>query len=628
MPLISLQQVTKSYGSRTVIHQVSFSINEGDKIALIGSNGAGKTTLLRMIEGKESPDEGKVFFHAGTTAGFLSQNLEDLLLSDSPIKNPELHRMEMKLKELSHLLSFAKGEELKALLREYDKINAHYEAQGGYDYEHRIKEVLSGLGLSPDAADRPISSFSGGERMRISLAKLVVMRPNVLFLDEPTNHLDTTALSWLETYLRSYGGAVFFISHDRYFIDATANRVIELENGAIQQYKGNYSDYYRQKEEFIRDQQRVIQNLAREVERQEEVTQTMLSHRKMKSYHAREKLVEKLSDRLSSEKAKIQNGPSRMNFSFVPDAEIANKDKILIEAKSVSMAFPNCEPLFQNVSFLQKATEKIFLVGPNGCGKTTLLSLLLGKLPDFEGTVLIQSNSKFGYMGQFVPFEDEEKEILDELLSRTDLTNTQGRTLLARFGFRDIDVFKKINVLSGGERSRLYLCCLLQEKPDMLFLDEPTNHLDIYSREVLEDALCEYHGAILAVSHDRFFVEKCADRILGFYKNEVLPFYNFKGYQLFLKNKEATVLPSSSEKKEKKEHTKNVNRAQERKDTAKKKERLRFLETEIERLENEQGTLESTFGKDTPLEDYKKYEKNQSALSSFYEEYMALEEGM
>lgn len=628
MPLISVQQVTKVYQKRTILDNLSYQINDGDKVALIGNNGAGKTTLFRIIEGKIEPDEGNVIHHAGVFTGFLAQNLEDQAFLDSPIKNPEIEKMEVEIKHISDEMSQTTDpEKTKQLLHQYQDANTRYETAGGYDYDHRIKEALAGLGLSSTDVSRPVSSFSGGERMRVALAKLVVQKPNVLLLDEPTNHLDTGALSWLEEFLQKYSGAVLFISHDRYFIDAVATKVVELDDGKLTVYRGNYSDYYRQKAEFIRNQQKLVTQLEQEVHRQAEVTQTMLSHRKMSSYHSREKVTEKLSDRLAKEKAKLAGGPMRMNFAFVPDKEIGNKDQLLLQAKNVSMSFQNL--LFKDVSFEQKATEKIFLVGPNGCGKTTLLSLLLGKVPDFEGTVLIRGQLRIGYMGQFVPFEDENRELLEELFARLDLSETQCRNLLARFGFRGQDVFKQIHVLSGGERSRLYLCCLLQEKPDMLFLDEPTNHLDISSREILEDALKEYPGAILAVSHDRFFIEKCSERILGFWNQQVLPFYSFSEYQVFLQKKsELPDVSLETEKKQKTANTKNLNRAQERKNTAKKRERIRVLEKSIPELEEEQKLLEASFGKDTAPEDYTRYAENQEKLTAMYDEYLLLSEEM
>ena len=629
MPLISVQQATKIFSNRAVLDKVSLSVNEGDKIALIGENGAGKTTLMKIIEGKLAPDEGIVLNHAGTITGFLAQNLEDQVISDTPIKNPEILRLEKKIHEISTAMEKADETELPPLLRQYQEATARFEMAGGYDYEHRIREALHGLGLSQDDIDRPISSFSGGERMRVSLAKLVVMRPNVLFLDEPTNHLDASALLWLEEYLSGYGGAVMFISHDRTFIDAVANRVLELENGKLTLYRGNYSEYCRQKEEIMRDRQRMIRNLEREVARQEEVTQTMLSHRKMKSYHAREKLVGKLSDKLESEKKKLSGGPSRMSFSFVPESSIANRDSILLQAENLSMAYPGSPTLFQGVNFFQKATEKIFLTGSNGCGKTTLLRLMTGQIPDFDGTILIRQSLRYGTMGQFVSFDDENKTPLEELSERSDLTETQARTLLARFGFRDVDVFKSISVLSGGERSRLFLCCLLQEKPDMLFLDEPTNHLDIYSREILENALKDYHGAILAISHDRFFIEKCADRVLGFYLDQVLPFDSYKEYVQFIKDKKESAQPVkkeivSIEKKEIPGQKERKNRSIQRRDIAKRKEQIRALEQQITEWETCIRDMEAGFGPDTDPQEYVRYHEAQNHLAECYENYVLL----
>lgn len=634
MPLISIRQISKTYHSRKLLDRISFTVDAGDRLALIGSNGAGKTTLFRMIEGKVAPDEGSIIRHSHVIVGYLSQNMEEQDTGGNTLKSREIIDLEREMADLEIELSGSAQKDVTPLLARYAQITAKYEALGGYGFEQRMLEVLTGLGLTAEDLARPVSQLSGGERMRISLARLIVQKPDLLLLDEPTNHLDTQAMEWLEEYLQKYSGAVFLISHDRYFIDRVASDVIELENGQIKTYKGNYSAYLMQKEQFLNDQRQVVAQLEKEIERQAGVTQTMLSHRKMSSYHAREKVVAKLSDRLTEEKARLAGGPMKMSFAFVPEKRDGAPDKILLETRRVGKTYPGCEPLFENVSFQLKASDKLVLVGPNGCGKTTLLSILLGRVSEFDGDVLISSSAECGYMGQFIPFEDEEREVIDELFSRSDLTETAARNLLARFGFRDIDVFKKLNVLSGGERSRLYLCCLLQESPDILFLDEPTNHLDIQSREILENALSEYTGAILAVSHDRYFIEKCSRGILGFTDRRVLPYAN---YREFRDAEKASVTPkaSAAAKPDVKSTThrdaadvppKGINRAQERRETALRKERIRALEKEIEDLENTQKQMESGFSKDTRPEEYAGYAANADRLSAIYEEYIRLSE--
>ncbi len=644
MPLISVNKVSKSYHSRLLLDHVSFSIERGDKIALIGSNGTGKSTLFKMIRGDILPDEGEVLHHGTAIAGYLTQNMEELDMGGNILISEEIRDVEDKMREAEYKLATADAAESQSLLRTYEQLTARFEALGGYDYEPRMKAALAGLGLSDIDFTRDISSFSGGEKMRICLARLIVSRPDILLLDEPTNHLDTDALEWLEGFVRSYGGAVLLISHDRYFIDRTVTKVLELENGSITAYRGNYTEYKEQKRRFIEDQKRLVSNLEKELVRQEGVTQTMLSHRNISGYHAREKVVEKLSDRLAAEKSKLAGGPLQMSFKLMPEVRAGDPEKILLQTRNLGKTFPDGKVLFRDVNFEIKACDKMFLVGPNGCGKTTMLSLLLGRISEFDGDVLISGSSRIGYMGQFVPFEDETRTILDELMERSELGETAARNLLARFGFRDIDVYKQISVLSGGERSRLFLCCLLEEKPELLFLDEPTNHLDIESREVLEDALADYNGAILAVSHDRYFIEKCQSKILGFFGDRVelydkYEFYRRK-YRAFVADEESKRAAALSEQRredkerreaEKKEasesspKTPSVNRAKERKETAKRKERIKFLEKTIAELEEEQKALESSFGKDTAKEDYDRYAKNSETLEEMYAEYMELE---
>lgn len=438
-------------------------------------------------------------------------------------------------------------------------------------------------------------------------------------LDEPTNHLDMEAIEWLEGFLASYGGAVFVITHDRHFIDSVANRVIELDGGRVTEYKGNYSDYKIQKEEFIKTQTSVIANLETELEHQLEVKQTFLSHRNISGYHQREKVVEKLSDVLERERAKLPSNFAKMSFVATPRETEGKSDKILLEVKDASKEFDG-NVLFEGVSFELKADEKIFLCGPNGCGKTTLLSMLSGKAAGTSGTVLIASSITCGFMGQFVPFDDESVTCFDELISRSDLQTTEARSLLARFGFRGEDVFKTISMLSGGERSRLYLCCLLNENPDILFLDEPTNHLDINSREILEDAIREYPRAVICVSHDRFFIDKCADRVLGFMGKEVRPYDKYEYYRKDMSSAKTAVQPEQEKTVKKPKQVKSS------KEAGQRRAKLRDLEKEIASLEEQQKELEAAFGVNAKGDEYKKYGEIAEKLELLYDEYFALSE--
>lgn len=636
MPLLSVDNIYKAYGERRLLDGVSFRINEGDKIAFIGSNGAGKSTLFKIIKGIERADDGRILVHGNTIVGFLSQNMDEQDLSGTTLKPQKLVDLEDKKTALEYEISVHQGDEasMRDLMNEYSLVTAQFEAMGGYDYDYRINDALAGLGLT-DINDRSdFTTLSGGEKMRVCLAQLIVARPDILFLDEPTNHLDIEAIEWLENYLASYGGAVFVISHDRHFIDKIANRVIELDAGSVKEYKGNYSAFKLQKEEFLKTQTAYVANLEAELEHQLDVKQTMLSHRNISGYHQREKMVDKLADILEQEKAKLPSGQGTMSFTMVPETREGAEDKILLSVRNVSKQFDNDPMLFTDISMELKANQKTFLCGPNGCGKSTLLTMLLGRQGGFDGSVFIAATAECGFMGQFVPFDNEEFTCLDELFARSDLSETEARSLLARFGFRGLDVFKQIKVLSGGERSRLYLCCLLQEKPDILFLDEPTNHLDIESREVLEDALSQYNGAIICVSHDRFFIDKCAHNILGFYDNTATLFDTYTEYRRFLTNKannavkEEKVVKSEEEKTSRNTEGKqaSVNKAKERKEVAKRRERIRFLEKEIERLEAEQQELEKKFMADATANDYKQYSDNSENIDKMYEELFMLSE--
>lgn len=620
MPVLSVDSISVSFETRRVLDEISFSVNQGDKIAFIGGNGAGKSTLFKVVKGLVRPDSGRVILHGNTTVGFLSQNMDEQDLSSATLKPRDMTDIEIRLKQIEEEMATNHSKEK---LDEYSAVTSKYEAMGGYDYEFRIKEALAGLGLK-DISDRTdLMTLSGGEKMRVCLARLIVERPDILMLDEPTNHLDADAIEFLEDYLGSYGGSVFVITHDRHFIDSFANRVIELDGGHITEYRGNYDSYKIQKEEFLKTQKRVVENLEKELEHQLDVKQTMLSHRNISGYHQREKMVDKLSAVLEKERARLPSGQGRMSFNVVPEEREGASDKIVIAVKGVSKNFDDGPFVFEDISFELKAGQKLFLAGPNGCGKSTLLSMLRGRIAGFDGSVFISAASTVGFMEQFVPFEDETATCYEELIRRSDLSITEARSLLARFGFRGDDVFKTINVLSGGERSRLYLCLILEENPDILFLDEPTNHLDIESREILEDALAQYSGAIICVSHDRFFIEKCADKVLGFSDGTAKLYDTYEYYR------KAVRKPKVSEpvqaKVEVKKNKPSQNQAQARRERARAAERVRELERLIEEKEQEQKQLEEKFvSGDATREDYDLYACNAAVIEKMYDEYGTL----
>ena len=633
MPLLTLSNITMNYGPRRILDGVSFRVNKGDRIAFIGDNGAGKSTLFKIIKGTLTPDDGEVILHGNTIAGYLSQNMDEQDLSGASLKPSNLIDLELKIETLSSKITHAseKGEDATELVEELSKTQALYEAAGGYDYEYRLKDALAGLGLK-DIHDREdFTDLSGGEKMRVCLARLIVDRPDVLLLDEPTNHLDMEAVEWLENFLSSYGGAVFVITHDRHFIDQVATKVIELDGGHITEYKGGYTDYKEQKEHFIKSQSLVTKALEEELAHQLDVKQTMLSHRNISGYHQREKMVAKLEEQLEAARSKLPAGYAKMSFTAQPLERTGRSDRIILQAKELAMKFEDSDSnLFDALSFEVTADEKLFLAGPNGCGKTTLLKLLSGhagdKLKGSSGTVLIGSAQSMGYMEQFVPFDDEEMNCFDELVSRSDIGTTEARTLLARFGFKGDDAFKKINMLSGGERSRLYLCCLLKENPDILFLDEPTNHPDINSREILEDAIKEYSGAVICVSHDRFFIDKCADKVLGFKDKKAELYDSYYFYRKAVQAASAETVTTEEPKQENENTVRNVNRAQGRKESAKRRQRISDIEKETSRLEAEQKELEAKFGGSCSSEDLKRYEDNANKLAALYDEYFELNE--
>lgn len=653
MSLMTARDIHKEYFGRNVLDGVDLVIERNEVVGLVGENGTGKSTLMRILAGTETAGEGHVHVAGTVVVSYLSQHVNEMVAPEDEalpvLSSPHLERLERRIEELAEELAelskINDSETQQAnVAQEYQAAIEEFRRLDGYSYEARFAQALAGLGIRGEILNQPLHTLSGGEKMRVMLARRLLENPDLILLDEPTNHLDLAGLEWLEDYIAHYRGSALIISHDRYFLDRVATRICELQAGGITSYPGNYSNYVELKEEAERFRAQEVKRLTEEVERQQEVVQTAFEHRNFSQYHAREKLVKKLKDQLETARAVRDPGPQRMSFRFMPRETESDPSRIIISARELAMAYGS-NVLFENVRFDMRARDKVVVVGPNGCGKSTLIRILLGEEERFTGDILLSSTIRYAYMDQYVRFEDEGRTVVSELMSRTDLNEGAARNLLARYGFREIDVFKKIEVLSGGERSRLYLCCLLEDQPDVLFLDEPTNHLDIPSREILEDALKDFKGAILAISHDRYFIQKCAHWLLGFSSQTIDQYDNYDYYRRSVKRSEDLLQAQQSARTEEakaeaerkaKEHraqnedasetkrTSGLNRSQERQLKAKIQREMRELEVRITDLEDMQKNIEAELADADRPDVYENYADILKELEDLYELYYEL----
>ncbi len=635
MSLIQLQKISLAFFERTLFDAISLQINKGDRLALIGDNGAGKTTLLKVIMGQQKADAGDVLIARDCLYGYLSQHTEELADLDHPIFDPPKRQaIQTALREIEKKLAVCSTEtpQTKQLLKDYDALIRQFDTLGGYDFEAQLALIIAGLNLPMEAAKRPLKELSGGERMRAAMARLLAEKPDVLLLDEPTNHLDVAGIEWLEQYLTQGQKTVLYISHDRTFINKTATKILALNNGKLQIYPGNYDQYLIQKQREQDEARQTVKRLEAEIKRQTQVVQTLFSHRNISAYHAREKVVAKLSETLKIAKRQVDASPKSMQFQILPAAHIHQDKQLILQIQSLSKHFGD-RLLFNGVELELHGREKICIVGPNGCGKSTLMRILTGQDSQFSGTYRLSSTLTCGYLGQHVQFEDETCTILDEIDQRVQLGNTAKRQLLARYGFWGESVYKRLNQLSGGERVRLYLCCMLEEHPDLLFLDEPTNHLDIQSKEILESALQTFDGAILGISHDRYLIDHLADRILGYINQSFRLFDSYtqyrQSYAAEIENqKSAQQLnhATAAELKRSQKKQDNENRQTRRKAAAQQRQSFKQLEAEIQALETEIATITDDITPDTTPDTYKALADLQQLLEKAYADYFALGE--
>lgn len=644
--ILSCQNLSKTFVDRPILKQASFQLEEHEKAAIVGVNGAGKTTLLKMIIGQLPADEGLITFAKDKTFGYLAQQ-SDLSSSHTIYEEllsvkQDLVSMEQQLRDLEESMKHCEGTQLEEIMDRYTRMTHDFEVKGGLLYKSELTGVLKGLSFLDEDFDKQISTLSGGQKTRVSLAKLLLQSPDLIILDEPTNHLDIASISWLETYLRSYKGAVLIVSHDRYFLDRVVTKVIAIENGLVRSYAGNYSDYaakaamlrkaavnaYLKQQEEIHHQQQVIDKL-----------KSFNREKSIKRAESREKMLDKME--LLEKPVEIRDD---MHLKLTPQI-ISGNDVLSIE--DLSKHFGSLT-LFEHVDIEIKRGEHVAIIGDNGTGKTTLLKIINELESMDSGQIRLGSKVEIGYYDQEHHVLHSEKTLFDEISDDyPTLTNTQIRNTLAAFLFTGDDVFKKISELSGGERGHVSLAKLMLSNANFLILDEPTNHLDITSKEILEQALNDYEGTVLYVSHDRYFVNQTATRILDLYNKQ---FYSFAGnYDYYLEKKDVVEQPSGAVQPNGQTTTAGANTdaaesapdsklswQQQKEEQAlkrKKENRLRKCEDDIAALEDEIAQLNEQMADPTIATDVAKLQelsKKQTALQETleqrYEEWEELSE--
>ncbi|MBR3035738.1 MAG: ABC-F family ATP-binding cassette domain-containing protein [Lachnospiraceae bacterium] len=531
--ILSVNHITKAYLLDTVIKDAAFHIEEHEKAALVGLNGAGKSTLFKIIAGLETPDSGEVIFSKGASFGYLSQHSD--LISDANVFDEvlsirkdvldlehEMERLEAEMAEES-----MRGRDISALLKRHASLQERFEQNNGYAIKSEVTGVLKGLGFQEEEFTQSVSSLSGGEKTRLSLAKLLLIKPDILLLDEPTNHLDIHVISWLENYLLNYTGAVFVISHDRYFLDKLVTKVIDLTQGRTYVYQGNYTDFSIKKAEIFEARLKEYENQQREIRHQEAVIATLRSFNREKSIkraRSREKMLSKI-ERI--EKPIEETG--EMKLRLKPNVLSGND---VLSIRHLSKQFPEHD-LFEDANIEIQRGERICLIGDNGTGKSTLLKMITGIEQPDSGELKYGSNVFIGYYDQEHQTLSDEKTIFEEISDTYPaMTNEEIRSMLGAFLFTGDDVFKKIADLSGGEKGRVSLAKLMLSDANFLILDEPTNHLDMTSKDILENAICAYEGTVLSVSHDRYYINETSTRIIELYHRQFVPYIGDYDYYL------------------------------------------------------------------------------------------------
>lgn len=596
MIVLSASNISKVYGIDVILDKVSFSLNAGEKVGIIGDNGAGKSTLMKILAGVMPYDEGDIFTAADVKIGYLAQSdnfdFEGTLISEVNAIFAPIEKMEEELFAISAKIEEAgkdgTSEETDRLLESYDKLLHEYEQAGGYSYKSEITGVLSSMAFTESRYNKRISELSGGEKTRLALACLLLKKPDILFLDEPTNHLDIGTLKWLEQYIRSYNGSVVMITHDRYFLDQTVSRIFEVENHKVYSYEGTYSDFIEAKKLRQLSEQRRYEQNQKEIERQEEMIRRFKGHGTEKLAKRAASREKKLAKMEKIERPAMHKASVRMEFT--QNFQSGN-DVIAAEGLSKCFGFGDeRQELFSGVDFEIKRGERVCIVGANGIGKTTLLKIIMQEIRQDAGRIKIGHNVEFAYYDQEQQSLNPRNTVFEEMKEAYRLyTDAKMRGMLGRFLFSNDSVFLQVSSLSGGEKARLALLKLMLSGANVLVLDEPTNHLDISSKEVFEEALNDYEGTVIAVSHDRYFLNKIATRIIELKPDGIVSYIG--GYDYYMQKKQDIVSTKQYVKElampEKKDEVQGKNSAQERRlkkeaDTKRRRTERRIKETEEE----------------------------------------------
>ncbi len=637
--ILSCQNINKSFGDHHVLKDASFHIEEREKTAIVGINGAGKSTLLKIIIGYLSADDGQVIITRGKSIGYLAQHQEmttgNTIFDELLTVKQDILAIESRMRELEQSMKHAEGDTLAALMNTYDRLNHTFEQQNGYAWKSEITGILKGLGFAESDFSKPVDTLSGGQKTRVSLGKLLLSRPDIILLDEPTNHLDMDSITWLETFLMNYQGAIIIVSHDRYFLNRVVTKIVEIDQGIVTTFSGNYSDYAQKKKALREAALQAYLNQQQEIKHQEEVIARLKSFNREKSIRraeSREKMLDKIEVLDKPTEARTD-----MHIELEPRYPSGND---VLSVSRLSKAFPS-QTLFCDLHFEIKRGERVALIGQNGTGKTTILKILNGVIPADAGEFQLGARVKIGYYDQEHHVLHMDKTVFEELSDAyPTLTNTKIRNVLAAFLFTGDDVFKQIKDLSGGERGRVSLAKLMLSEANFLILDEPTNHLDIVSKEILEHALTHYTGTVLFVSHDRYFINMTATRILDLADKTLTSYIG--NYDYYIEKKEtmtdftsvkATKAEAATEDSESQNKISWKQQKELQAQLRKKQNDLKRVESQIEELEIRDKEIDELLTKEdifTNVEEVTKLSTEKETLlaklESLYEEWEQLSE--